>query len=48
MAEILIRGLKSYLEAEQPDEWVFNSKNQEIVGRVSGDFDSSYSQRGVQ
>jgi len=48
LADILIRGLKSYLEAEQPNEWVFNSKDQEIVGRVGGDFDSRYSQRGVQ
>uniref|UniRef100_UPI003741FEC3 tyrosine-type recombinase/integrase n=1 Tax=Algoriphagus antarcticus TaxID=238540 RepID=UPI003741FEC3 len=45
---MLIRGLKSYLEAEQPNEWVFNSKDQEIVGRVGGDFDSRYPQRGVQ
>ena len=48
MADILIRGLKSYLEEEQPNEWVFNSKDQEIVGRVGGDFDSRYSQRGVR
>lgn len=48
LADILIRGLKSYLEAKQPNEWVFNSKDQEIVGRVGGDFDSCNSQRGVQ
>ena len=48
LADILIRGLKAYLEAEQPNEWVFNSKDQEIKGRVGGDFDSRYSQRGVQ
>jgi site-specific recombinase XerD len=48
LADILIRGLKNYLEAEQPNEWVFNSKDQEILGRVGGDFDSRYSQRGVQ
>lgn len=48
LADILIRGLKAYLEAEQPIEWLFNSKDQEIKGRVGGDFDSRYSQRGVQ
>lgn len=56
LADILIRGLKAYLEAEQPNEWVFNSKDQEIKGRVGGDtstslstcFDSRYSQWGVQ
>jgi len=48
LADILIRGLKAYLETEQPNEWVFNSKDQEIKGRVGGDFDSRYSQRGVQ
>jgi site-specific recombinase XerD len=48
--------LKSYLEAEQPDEWVFKSKDQEVVGRVGGDtstplstcYESRYSQRSVQ
>jgi integrase/recombinase XerD len=48
LVDILIRGLKAYLEAAQPSEWVFNSKDQEIKGRVSGDFDSRYSQWGVQ
>jgi len=44
----LIRGLKAYLEAEQPQTWVFNSADREIKGRAGGDFDSRYSQRGVQ
>ena len=48
LADILIRGLKAYLEAEQPGEWVFNSADREIRGRAGGDFDSRYSQRGVQ
>lgn len=48
LADTLIRGIKVYLEAEQPNEWLFNSKDQEIVGRVGGDFDSRYSQRGIQ
>ena len=43
LADILIRGLKAYLESEQPNEWVFNAKDQEIKGRVGGDFDSRYS-----
>jgi len=47
LADFLIRGLKSYLKAEQPYECAFNSKDQEIVGRVGGDFDSRYSQRRV-
>ena len=48
LADILIRGLKAYLESEQPREWVFNSADREINGRAGGDFDSRYSQRGVQ
>jgi len=48
LADFLIHRLKSYLETEQPNEWVFNIKDQEIVGHVGGDFDSCYSQRGVQ
>ena len=48
LADILIRGLKAYLEAEQPHIWVFNSSDREIRGRAGGDFDSRYSQRGIQ
>lgn len=48
LADILIRGIKSYLEAEQPIEWLFNSKGEQIIGRAGGDFDGRYSQRGVQ
>lgn len=44
----LIRGLKSYIGAECPQTWLFNGKEQEINGRAGGDFDSRYSQRGVQ
>ena len=44
----LIRGLKSYITAECPQTWLFNGKEQEINGRAGGDFDSRYSQRGVQ
>ena len=48
LSDLLIRGLKSYIEAEQPQSWLFNGKEQEITGRAGGDFDSRYSQRGVQ
>lgn len=42
----LIRGLKTYLEAEKPQDWIFNG--QPLTDRSGGDFDSRYSQRGVQ
>jgi len=42
----LIRGLKKYLEAEKPKDWIFNE--QPFPDRSGGDFDSRYSQRGVQ
>ena len=48
LSPMLIRGLRSYMEAEQPQTWLFNGKDQEITGRADGDFDSRYSQRGVQ
>ncbi|MDQ3073933.1 MAG: tyrosine-type recombinase/integrase [Bacteroidota bacterium] len=45
LADILIRGLKKYILAESPETWLFNGKPD---GRAGGDFDSRYSQRGVQ
>lgn len=45
LGETLMRGLKKYVEAEHPEEWLFNGKPE---GRAGGDFDSRYSQRGVQ
>jgi len=45
LGETLMRGLKKYVEAERPEEWLFNGKPE---GRAGGDFDSRYSQRGVQ
>ena len=48
LSNILIRGLKAYIQAEQPAVWLFNGREQEISGRAGGDFDSRYSQRGVQ
>jgi site-specific recombinase XerD len=41
----LIRGLKTYIAAEQPQDWLFNGQP---VERSGGDFDNRYSQRGVQ
>lgn len=45
LSDILIRGLKNYISAESPQNWLFNGKPN---GRAGGDFDSRYSQRGVQ
>lgn len=41
----LIRGLKKYIEAEKPTDYLFRGN---INGQAGGDFDSRYSQRGVQ
>ena len=41
----LIRGLKKYIEAEKPQDYLFNGQP---VERAGGDFDNRYSQRGVQ
>jgi integrase len=41
----LIRGLKTYIELEKPQDWLFNGQP---IGRSGGDFDGRYSQRGVQ
>lgn len=46
LSEHLIRGLKQYIDAERPDEWLFNG--QPMENRKGGDFDSRYSQKGVQ
>ena len=45
LSEHLIRGLKKCIAAERSVEWLFNGKPD---GRGGGDFDSRYSQRGVQ
>jgi integrase/recombinase XerD len=45
LSKHLIRGLKTYIEAEKPKTYLFNGQPQ---GRSGGDFDSRYSQRGVQ
>lgn len=41
----LIRGLKKYITAEKPQEWLFNGQP---IHQAGGDFDSRYSQKGVQ
>lgn len=46
LSEHLIRGLKQYIDTERPDDWLFNG--QPMENRKGGDFDSRYSQRGVQ
>jgi site-specific recombinase XerD len=45
LSEHLTRGLRKYIEAEKPQEYLFNGQPN---GRGGGDFDSRYSQRGVQ
>ena len=45
LSEHLIRGLRKYIETEKPQEYLFNGQP---MGRAGGDFDSRYSQRGVQ
>jgi integrase len=47
LSDLLIKGLRRYIYAEKPEQWLFNG-NQDVVGRVGGGFDSRYSQRGVQ
>jgi integrase/recombinase XerD len=45
LSEHLIRGLKKYIAAEKPKEYLFNGQPN---GQAGGDFDSRYSQKGVQ
>ena len=45
LSEHLIRGLKKYIEAEKPEDYLFGEPR---GGRAGGGFDSRYSQRGVQ
>lgn len=47
LCDLLIKGLKAYLEAESPDHWLFCGK-QPVEGRTGGAFDNRYSQKGVQ
>lgn len=45
LSDILIKWLRKYIDDELPDTWLFNGKP---IGRAGGDFDSRYSQRGIQ
>lgn len=45
LSQHLVRGLKKYIQAEAPQQWLFNGQP---VGSAGGDFDCRYSQRGVQ
>ena len=45
LSEHLIRGLKKYIESEKPIDYLFEGKANSKSGK---DFDSRYSQRGVQ
>ncbi|MGZ3920415.1 MAG: tyrosine-type recombinase/integrase [Bacteroidia bacterium] len=45
LGNFLIRELKNYIELQQPRIWLFNGMPN---GRAGGDFDSRYSQKGVQ
>lgn len=45
LSEHIIRGLKNYISAEMPKDWLFNGQP---IGRAGGDLDGRYSQRGVQ
>jgi site-specific recombinase XerD len=47
LCDLLIKGLKAFIEAEKPDNWLFTGK-QPVDGRTGGAFDSRYSQKGVQ
>lgn len=46
LSEHLIRGLKKYIGAEKPQDYLFNG--QPLANGAGGDFDNRYSQRGVQ
>lgn len=45
LSEHLIRGLKTFIKVENPDQFLFNGNQQNTA---VPDFDSRYSQRGVQ
>ena len=49
MGKVLAGGIQKYIEVERPVKWLFNGKGDAVIeGRKGGDFDSRYSQRGVQ
>jgi integrase/recombinase XerD len=42
----MVQDLKKYIKTEKPKDWIFNG--QPMPNRSGGDFDSRYSQKGVQ
>jgi len=46
LSDHMIRGLKTYIESEKPQDWLFHGKPE--ADRSGGDYDSRYSQRGIQ
>lgn len=49
IGQVLAGGIQRYIDAERPVKWLFNGKGDSVIeGRKGGDFDSRYSQRGVQ
>lgn len=46
LPEHLIRALKLFITAQRPTDYLFGGVN--IVDRAGGEFDSRYSQKGVQ
>jgi integrase/recombinase XerD len=46
LSQHIIRGIKTYIHAEKPQDYLFGGNN--ITSRAGGDFDSRYSQKGVQ
>ncbi len=45
LSQILIDWLRLYISSENPKHWLFNGRP---IGSAGGDFDSRYSNRGVQ
>ena len=47
LSDHLLRGLRTYIGAERPVDWLFNGQPSGYQGRSGGDFDSRYSNRGI-
>lgn len=45
LSDHLVRGIMQYIDSEHPKDWLFNGQPND---RAGGDFDSRYSQKGVQ
>ncbi|MFZ4056520.1 MAG: tyrosine-type recombinase/integrase [Ferruginibacter sp.] len=45
LSKHLIRGIKTFIKKTKPKDWLFNGQSSRKFG---GDFDSRYSQRGIQ